>query len=212
MGTDPRDRGLVGRGPVHSALLVALLLLLAACGSPQPAAEPAGHSHDDAEGVPLAITDHLPDAGLAELSRASELVVLGRVVGAVEGVRIGSDASAGYTILTVAVEEALKGTERLSGDAPAKTVEVAMLTHLDGAPVAIAGRPTPAIDDRGVWLLQPIAPEFDRRGYVLTNQNSQILVDEHGLTGGVPSAPSAKEVAQLGDLPSVLDRIRAQGS
>jgi hypothetical protein len=191
------------RGLFRGALLLAMVWLLAACGSPRAATEGASHPHDNVGGGNVDVDGYLPNAGLADLGRASDLVVLGRVVAAVQGVRIGSDARMGYTILTLAVDETLKG------DAGKKMVDVAMLTQLDGAAVAFEGRPTPKVNDRGIWMLQPIAPEFGRKGYVLTNQNSQILAGEDGLTGGAASSRSGREVAELGDLTSVLDQLRA---
>jgi hypothetical protein len=183
-------------------LLLAVFSLAVACGSPRQAAEGDDHT-DTHEAVNTRVGDALPDADLAELGRVSELVVSGQVVTAVDGVRIGSDAAAGHTVVTLAVGEVVKG------DAGTKTVDVAMLTRIDGVPVVMEGRPTPKAGDRGIWLLQPIAPEFKREGFVLTNQNSQILAGEHGLTGGVASSPSAREVERLGTLDRVLAHLRA---
>jgi hypothetical protein len=194
------------RGVFQAALLLAIVSFLVACGSSRQGAESADHTHDGVDGANVDVNDYLPDASLAELSLASDLVVLGHVVAAAEGVRIGTDASAGYTVVTLAVDETLKG------DAATKTVDVAMLTHLNGDPAVFGGRPTPKVDDRGIWMLRPIAPEFGREGYVLTNQNSQILLGEKGLTGGAASAQSAQEVRRLGDLASVLEHVRAVAS
>jgi hypothetical protein len=191
------------RGLLHGALLLVTVSLLAACGSPRPATESADHTHDKVAGANVDVSDHLPNAGLAELGQASDLVVFGHVVGVTEGVRIGSDPNAGYTVLTLAVDETLKG------DAGRKMVDVAMLTQLQGTAVVFGGRPIPKVNDRGIWMLRPIAPEFGREGYVLTNQNSQVLAGEDGLTGGAASSRSAREITQLGDLTSVLDRLRA---
>jgi hypothetical protein len=198
MRIKPRERGLL-----HGVLVLALASLLAACGSAGPAADSAGHTHDDADGATVDVGDYLGDAGLAELSQASDLVVSGRVAALVKGVPIGSEPSARYTVLTVAVDETVKG------DARKKTVDVAMLAELRGVAVTFGGRPIPRVNDRGVWLLRRIAPEFGRDGYVLTNQNGQILAGAGGLTGGAASSPSAREVKQLGDLTSVLDHLRA---
>jgi hypothetical protein len=184
----------------RGALLLALVALVAACGSPRRAAESTDHTHD---AVNTRVSDVLPEADLAELSRASDLVVSGLVVAVVDGVQIGSDADAGHSIVTVAVDEIVKG------HAGTKTADVALLTSIHGTPVGIEGRPTPKVGDRGIWMLQPIAPEFGRKGYVLTNQNSQILAREEGLIGGEASSPSAREVKQLADLGRVLERLRA---
>lgn len=154
------------RGLVRGVLLLIMVSLLAACGSPRPAGQSTDHTHDNIDGANIEVDDYLPDASLADLGRASDLVVLGRVVGSVDGIRIGVDPNASYTIVTVAVDETLKG------DARAKTVDVAMLTRLDGVALVFGGRPTPKLDDRGIWMLRPIAAEFGREGYVLTNQNS----------------------------------------
>jgi hypothetical protein len=230
-------------------LLLAVVWLVVACGSPRQAAGGGEHTHDGHDhGVTTVVGDVLPDADLAELGRASDLVVAGRVVAAVDGIQIGSDASADHTVLTVAVDEVVKGDagtkdagtkdagtkdagtkdagtkdagtkdagtkdagtkDAGTKDAGTRAVEVAMLSRVQGVPVVIEGRPTPKVGDRGIWMLQPIAPEFGREGYVLTNQNSQILADEHGLTGGVESSPSAREVKRLGDLGRVLEHLRA---
>ncbi|HEX5594713.1 MAG TPA: hypothetical protein VFX61_01630 [Micromonosporaceae bacterium] len=147
--------------------------------------------------------DYLPDAGLKQLRDASDLVVLGHVVNTASGIRISEDPNVEYTILTVSVDEVLKGNA-------GKTVDVALLTHIRRAAVGFDGRPTPKRGDRGVWLLTAIAPEFKREGYVLTNQNSQLLVksDGAGLIGGASSSPVAREIRELGGLPGVLNRLR----
>jgi hypothetical protein len=186
-------------------LLLALVSLVVACGSPRHAAESADHTHGadhTHEEANTVVGDVLPDADLAELGRASDVAVLGQVVAAVDGVHFGSDTNADHTVVTVAVEEILKG------DAGTKTVDVAMLTRVHGVPLVIAGRPTPKVDERGIWMLRAIPPEFGREGYVLTNQNSQILAGHHGLTSGDESSPSAQEVKRLGDLDSVLKHLR----
>jgi hypothetical protein len=192
MGSGLRKTGL---------LLLAVVSLVVACGSPPKAAGSADDTHDEA--VNTVVGDALPNADLAELGQASDLVIFGHVVKVVGGVQIGSDADAGHTVVTIAVDEILKG------NAETKTVEVAMLTHIHGVPVEIVGRPTPKVDDRGIWMLRPIAAEFHRTGYVLTNQNSQILAGEDGLTGGDPSSPSAQEIKKLGNLDSVREHLRA---
>lgn len=209
------------RGILRAAVTLTVVVLLAGCGSvgqkdaaadqtavDQAAADHTGpdHAHDHAGAVHVDVTDPLPDASLGELSRASELVVSGRVASVTDGVQIGTDPDTGYAVVTITVAESLKGSP------VGPTVDVAMLSHLSGTAVVIAGRPTPELGDRGVWMLRAIAAEFGRDGYVLTNQSSQILVGSDGLTGGVPGSPSAEEIARLGDLAGVLEHLRAQSA
>jgi len=190
--------GLFGAGAVA---------VLAACGQSSPQdAHGDDHQHSDelpAEGGNVDISDFMPQAGLEELARASELVVLGGVVRIDAGITIGQN-NATYALHHVEAEEVLRGA------APAKTVAVALLTHLDGHPIEFAGRPNPAVGTRGVWLLQRIAPEFHQDGYVLTNQNSQLLIQSDGatLTGGSRNSAMAQDAAGLG-LQGVLARLRA---
>jgi hypothetical protein len=193
------------RGLMRGALVLVTVSLLAACGSNAPVTEEVAHTHaqDSADGANVDVSEYLPHAGLVELGRASDLVVSGRVVSVADGFQIGTDPGAEYTIVAVAVDEAVKGS------APARTVEVAMLTRLDSAPVVFEGRPVPKADDRGVWLLRAIAPEFQRKGYVLTNQNGQVLAGKDGVAGGESSSRFAREVRQAGDLATVLNRLRA---
>jgi len=191
------------RGLLVGALGLAAARVLSACGGASQHADGGEHVHDNANGANVDVSDYLPNAGLAELSDASELVVSGRVVGAVGGVQIGENKDLEYTIYTIAVDEVVKGSA-------GESVEVALLTHIQRAPVVFDSRSTPKRGDRGIWLLTKIAPEFKRDGYVLTNQNSQLLVkpDGSGLTGGASSSLVAKEVKELGSLAGVLHRLR----
>lgn len=182
-------------------LLLTVLLLVAACGSPRHASESTEHTHE--ETVNTVVGDALPGADLSGLVRASDVAVSGHVVGVVDGIHFGDDTDADHTVVTVAVDEILKG------GAGTEAVDVAMLTRVRGVPLVIAGRPTPQVGERGVWLLRAIPPEFGREGYVLTNQNSQILAGHHGLTFGEESSPAAQEVKRLGDLDSVLKHLRS---
>lgn len=128
--------------------------------------------------------------------------MLGRVVRVDAGMTIGQN-NATYALHHVEVQEVLRGT------AAAKTVAVALLTHLDGNAITFAGRPNPPVGTQGVWLLRRIAPEFHQDGYVLTNQNSQLLLLPDGatLTGGSRNSAMARDAADLG-LTGVLQRLR----
>ena len=202
-----------GRTDVRSRLLrctlgVAATLVLAACGM--------ASAHETANGGPavaeagsgqavMDVDDYLPDADLAQLSTASDIVVYGRVVKTEPGVQIGEDKNAGYTIYTLDAGEMLSGNR-------AGTIEVAMLTHIEQSEVRLEGRPTPQVGDAGVWFLTAIAPEFGRDGYVLTNQQGLLLVDDGGarLVGGRESSPLAAEVKALGsNVGAVLERLRS---
>jgi hypothetical protein len=163
------------------------------------------HPHDEgtASGAPD-VNDYLPDADLAQLSKASELVIFGSVIKAQSGVLIAEDKTAEYTVYTVEVKETLRGTA-------AKTVDVALLTHLSKTEVRFESRPTPQIGDQAVWLLNPIAPEFKREGYVLTNLNSLIVAAANGsrLIGAPASSPAGKDIHKLGNLDALLAHLRA---
>lgn len=181
-------------------VIAAVAAVMSGCGnSPQPA---EGHEHG--AGNPNAnmdVDDYLPDAGLTELSSASDLVVRGRIVGAQGGVLIAKDPTAKYTVFTVKVAEVVKG-------AKAATVKVALLTEIGGGRVQVEGRPSVVVGDDGVWLLKKIPAEFKYQGYVLTNQQGLLLVKDGGVVTGSTDSTVAREVKELKDVDGVLRHLR----
>jgi hypothetical protein len=183
-------------------VIAAVGAVMTGCGSaPQPA---EGHEHKHSAGSASAnmdVDDYLPAAGLTELGSASDLVVRGRIVGAQGGVLIAKDPTAKYTVFTVRVAEVLKG-------AKAASVKVALLTEIGGGRVQVEGRPAVVVGDDGIWLLKRIAPEFNYRGYVLTNQQSLLVVQEGKVVAGSADTTVGREVADLQTVDRVLNRLR----
>jgi len=183
----------------HLLLLVSVALL-AGCSSERrtDAQEPNGRTT-----ATIDINDYLPQAGLKRLLAESDLIVRGTVVETEDGAVIGDDSSMKYTILTISVGEVISGPL-------VRSVDVALLTEVDGAPVEILGRPVVRLGDDGVWLLTEIPSGFDREGYVLTNQRSLIIIDENGnLVGSTESTVIARQIEQLRNVWNLLEFMRS---
>jgi hypothetical protein len=100
-------------------------------------------------------------ADLTELRDVSDTVVFGRVAGTRFGAQLSEDPGADYTIYTLEVRETVAARGR--PDAPPKgqrttLVEVAVLTHLEGAPLWLEEHLTPQEGQTGIWFLRQIAP------------------------------------------------------
>ena len=191
-----RTKGLKARLILGAIPAAVALTLLSGCGSD-------GQLQSGKTAAPVDIDEHLPQAGLKQLTSESDLVVRGRVVRAKSGVLIAKDPTAKYTIFTIRVAEVVSG-------AKVSSVDVALLTELSGAPVRPEGRPAVGVGDDAVWLLTKIAPEFNRKGYVLTNQSSLLIVDDDGrVTGGSKSSAVAGEVAHMKTVNEVLRYLRS---
>lgn len=196
------------RGRFLGLLGVASIALVVGCAQsdnapPSHAGAPrhldGAASHDGNSDV----DDYLAGAGLERLTTASDLVVHGQVVSAQGDVSIADDPTAQYTVFTVQVTEVIKGEM-------AKTVDVAMLTELEGAPFTPGARMTPKPGDDGIWMLTKIAPEFRYEGYVLTNNTGLLITQDDGdvLSGGSEGSAVSSEVKELQNTENLLDFLR----
>lgn len=164
----------------------------------------ANFRHQDGTEANTDVDDTLHGAGLKQLATASDLVVRGRIAKAQPGVLIAKgDPTAKYTVYTVQVRDTVRGVKD-------KQVEVALLTEIGGGKVAVEDRPNPAVGDDVIWLLTKIAPEFDHKGYVLTNQSGLLLVKADGsvVSGLEGSSPVAKEAKALRTADQILQHLR----
>lgn len=88
---------------------------------------------------------------------------------------------------------------------------MALLAEIGGGPVTVEYRPSPAVGDDVIWLLTKIAPEFQHKGYVLTNQSGLLLVRADGtvVSGLAGSSPVAKEAKTLRTADQVVQHLRS---
>jgi hypothetical protein len=200
----PRD---LRRGFIAIAALVvtaAVIFGLTYDGSKQPTAT--------ATSVPDKTTTIVSDTrhrfgSLAELVRASDLVVSGRIVAAEAGRVFGgevagsSPAAIRSHVLTVQVDSILAGAhaegpdDADAGDA-VLVEEEAELT--DGTPIAVDGMRAGRVGDDGIWFLVASRdPEFP--GYAVVNSQGRYLRDAGGaLHGGDTSDGLVQELAHGG--------------
>jgi hypothetical protein len=224
--TDPADQqkgriSMFTRTKITAALgAAALAVVLAGCGSdsPAPAAaadhDHATHQHDDdrsvyqhADGTEANTDtdDSLYGADLKKLATASDLVVRGKVSKAQSGVPLAKgDPTALYTVYTVQVSDTVRGVQ-------AKQIDVALLTEISGAAVVVEERATPVVGSDVILTLTKIAPQFNREGYVLTNQTGLLVVGKDGnvVSGLANSSPVAKQAKALRTADQVLAELRS---
>lgn len=191
------------------AVVVAVGLLVSCSSSPETAntstvAEPpTGHAvgNQEQRAAHGDVDPYLPEAGLQQLTVESDAVVRGTVVGEEPGVVVApDDPGAMYTIYTVRVEETISGPQT-------STVDVAILTEIDGHPVQAEDAVQVGTDN--IWLLTRIPPGFNRNGYVLTNPNGLLSVNSDGLVEGAEKgSPVAKQVNKLQRAEAVLRVLR----
>ena len=118
---------------------------------------------------------------------ASDLVVVGRVVadekGRVFGAKAaGQSAAIRSHVLTLEIDDVLKGATTSSGAQPVVLVEEEH-SLTDGTPVAVDGMRRSQVGDRGVWFLVASGdPEFP--GYALVNSQGRYLYEHGKLRGG----------------------------
>jgi hypothetical protein len=188
-------------------------------GDPVPSPARAGASVpgtgvDDV--VEVEATSRMRLTTLAELTRASDLVVRGTVEQTSRGRVVGGgDPTASdengivSRIVTLRVDEVLKGSAPTAGD-EVLVEEEGWLT--DGRPIAVNGARPSAPGDTGIWFLQSVRdPELT--GYIATNGQGRYLVaadDPTGLVGGDRKDALVQQLAAL--TPDALAQaVRAQG-
>lgn len=207
-----RPAGQVWSGLVWSGLASVLAVtLVVGCGTARGPSDVASHQDaadslssppDESTGV-VDIDDYLPEAGLLRLVEESDLVLRGKIVHAEAGVSIADDPDATYTVYTVRVDEVVAGPSE-------ESIQVSLMTELGRAPFAPEGRPTMGVGDEGVWLLNEFPDGFDHAGYILTNQNSVLLVDSAGhVSGGSASEAIAREVQVLKTVEPLMQYLRS---
>jgi hypothetical protein len=197
-----------------------LAVALAGCGNSQaPQAadhDHASHSHGDdrsfyqhADGSEANTDtyDSVAAADLKGLAKASDLVVRGTITKAQKGVLIAKgDPTAKYTVFTVKVSDTVRGNK-------ARQIDLALMTEISGTQVVVEDRPTPSVGSEVILVLTKIAPEFNREGYVLTNQSGLLLVKKDGtvVTGLDGSTPVAKQAKALRTADQVVAELRSAG-
>ncbi len=209
------------RSKIAAALsATALAVLMVGCGSSQePQAadhDHATHQHDDdrsvyrhADGTEANTDtyDSIASADLKGLAKASDLVVRGQITKAQTGVLIAKgDPTAKYTVFTVKVSDTVRGVQ-------SQQVDLALMTEISGSQVVVEDRPTPVVGSEVILVLTKIAPEFEREGYVLTNQSGLLLVKKDGtvVSGLDGSTPVAKQAKALRTADQVLAELRSAG-
>lgn len=209
------------RSRIAAALgATALAVLMVGCGSgqePQAADhDHATHQHDDdrsvyrhADGTEANTDtyDSIASADLKGLAKASDLVVRGQITKAQKGVLIAKgDPTAKYTVFTVKVSDTVRGVQ-------SQQVDLALMTEISGSQVVVEDRPTPVVGSEVILVLTKIAPEFQREGYVLTNQSGLLLVKKDGtvVSGLDGSTPVAKQAKALRTADQVLAELRSAG-
>ncbi len=180
-----------------SASLAGMAVLIG-CGSASNSPTAGQHEHSQTSPAQVIIEDYLPGAGLQRLAKESDLVVRGDVINTQTGVTFAGAPDAEYTLFTIRVEEVLTGGQL-------DRIQVFLLTEFGSAPFQPEGRPEMRLGDDGIWMVTQLAPDFGREGYVLTNQNSLLLVDKAGaVSGGSASAAVAREVRKLARVEPLL--------
>jgi hypothetical protein len=146
------------------------------------------------------------------LVRASDLVVVGRVIADEDG-RLFGDANAGDSdrataairshVLTLRVDRVLVGADQPT-DADAVLLVEEEYALADGTPVRVDGMRRGRIGDRGVWFLTASGdPEFP--AYALVNAQGRYLFAGNGLQGGDRSDAFVRSIERL-------DRAQLQGA
>lgn len=165
------------------------------------------------EPIVIEIDDALGDASLEQLTEASEVVVVGKVVSVEDGVTIGEDDSLGYSVYTVTVDQSLVGQ-------PDEQLTVAVTSSEDGRPLVMAGRAQPpSVGDSMLWFLQRIDPQFNRNGYVLVSELSgaiptdvdNIVVDgetDHPEGQDHYHVAALREATQLGTASRLIAKVK----
>lgn len=205
----------IRRVALTTGLAGVMLILAASCGDAggevakddsrvDPGAAQLQPSEPAASMPNTDVDDPLADAGLREVARSSDLVVQGTVTGARNDVSIASDESVRYTVLTVDIAEVLVGT------APSNSVEVALMSEIDGASARVEGLPMPHIGDEGIWMLTTVDPTFGFEGYVVTSTGSMLLIDDDDRIWNEGEAASLREAKGLSSLQAIKGRIRGK--
>lgn len=212
---------MINRSKIAAALgAAALAVVLVGCGgSQEPQAaehDHASHPHDDdrsfyqhTDGTEANTDtyDSIAGADLKGLAKASDLVVRGQITKAQKGVLIAKgDPTAKYTVFTVKVSDTVRG-------AKAQQIDFALMAEISGTQVVVEDRPNPDVGSEVILVLTKIAPEFQREGYVLTNQSGLMLVNKDGtvVAGLDDSAPVTKQAKALRTADRVLAELRSAG-
>lgn len=161
--------------------------------------------HPTAPSSPMHVDYRHDDVGLRDLAAMADLVVFGTVEAVETGVQVGPDPQVISAVVTVRVEEVLRGE-------PEGPVKVALLTGVHGKSFALPGQAVPGVGTHGIWMLTKIGPQFAIEGYHPSSLSGEILFDAAGRVvtddaGGSDLPRGRQEAEQLGTLEKVLERL-----